>query len=94
MSNILTFGDKTGVSALEQYPEFNYEIRYSAEGRPSEVVQGFLTVMGGIFFIGSGTKPDHERQIPSEVNWVWSAPESQIQSIISQGPAVTRRLDA
>ena len=90
---IIQLGQRITEQARERFPEFQFEIRYTQEGKPNDNVTGFLTGMGAVYFIGTGLKPTDREA--SEVDWIWSAPMDQVQSIISRGPSqTTKRLDA
>lgn len=80
----------------ERYPEFHFEITYVQEPNgetQTDTVTGFLTAMGGIYFIGTGTKDSAELQKRGEVDWLWSAPFEQVRKIKSLAPA-NIKLDA
>lgn len=93
MSNTIDLSDFRPSSKREKYPEFQFQVNYTLEGVASENVTGFMTVMGGVYFIGTGTKPTETE--PAEIDWLFSAPMDHVRSIISLGPAkTTNRMDA
>lgn len=90
-NNIVDLGSLgKSTTSRERYPEFHYEVTYNADAEgqyATETVTGFLTAMGGLYFIGKGFRPNHQIGQDGEVDWHWTAPIEGIRSIKAIAPA-------
>ncbi len=75
--NIIQFGGagtKGEPKDDDTFREYTYTVNYVETNRLPITVRGFLTVMGGYYFIGRGKRND--------IDWMFSCPSDKVHSIV------------